>query len=152
MKKLMVAFDVDDCLIVPSVATGFDTDTPNYETINIFKWFQAQGCFMICWSGGGAKYAEQWANKLGITADAYLDKDSNMKDRVDIAFDDCDVELAKANVKVKRTNNGISRSSWNAHPHLCATCGDVNVLAEGNECTYCNVGPLPSSPTTITNA
>ena len=145
MKQLIVAFDTDDCLIVPSVATGFDTDTPNYETINIFKWFQAQGCFMICWSGGGAKYAEQWANKLGITADAYLDKDVSMCDRVDIAFDDCDVELAKVNVKVKRARNGISRKIEGVAPFRCVTCDSVIVMSEGDECTYCEIDPITSS-------
>lgn len=53
-KVLKIAFDVDDTLIIPSVATGFDMDTPNYETIAIFRWFQAQGNHMIIWSGSGS--------------------------------------------------------------------------------------------------
>ena len=72
--RLLVAFDVDDTLIVPAVATGFDRDVPSYETIAVYRWFQAQGHEMVIWSGGGADYARQWADKLGLTADWYLDK------------------------------------------------------------------------------
>jgi hypothetical protein len=44
--KLKIAFDVDDTLIIPSVVTG-NRDVPNYETIEIFNWFSAQGNDMI---------------------------------------------------------------------------------------------------------
>ncbi len=60
MSKLVVAFDMDDTLIIPAVATGFDRDTPNYDTIAVYRWVQAQGHTMIIWSGGGAEYARQW--------------------------------------------------------------------------------------------
>jgi len=33
--------------------------------------------------------------------------------KLKIAFDDCDVQLGKVNVKVKRVNNTISREDWN---------------------------------------
>lgn len=39
-------FDIDDTLIVPRVATGLSYETPNYENIAIFKYFQAQGYAM----------------------------------------------------------------------------------------------------------
>lgn len=109
MKKLKIAFDVDDTLIIPAVATGFDRDVPNYETIAMYHWFQAQGNYMIIWSGGGKDYAKMWAEKLGLEADEYLAKDTRMKDKIDIAFDDSDIELGKVNVKVKRLNNKIIR-------------------------------------------
>jgi hypothetical protein len=105
---LTVAFDVDDTLIVPAVATGFDSDTPNYEVIALYRWFQAQRNFMIIWSGGGEDYAETWAEKLGLTADAYCDK-HDAQYAVDLAFDDSDLTLAKVNVKVKRLNNSVVR-------------------------------------------
>jgi phosphoserine phosphatase len=57
--KMKIAFDIDDTLIIPSVATGFDRDTPNYEMINLYKWFESQGHYMIIWSGGGVDYAKQ---------------------------------------------------------------------------------------------
>ncbi len=108
---MKIAWDVDDTLIVPSVATGLDRDTPNYENIAIFKWFQAQGHYMIIWSGSGVDWAKTWAEKLGLKADEYPVK-KKRKD-VDISFDDCDVYLAKVNVKVKRIKNSVSRAEWN---------------------------------------
>jgi hypothetical protein len=110
MKRLRIAFDTDDCLLVPSVASGFGRDTPNYETIAMFQWFKKQGYYMIIWSGSGVDWAQQWAEKFGLEADEYPVKGSVP---VDIAFDDCDVELGTVNVKVKRINNSISRGEWN---------------------------------------
>lgn len=111
--RLKVAFDVDDTLIVPSVATVYDRDVPNYENIALYKWFQAQGHHMIIWSGGGIDYAKMWAEKLGLTADEYPSKEADYG--VDLCFDDCNVKLAKVNVKVKRVNNNISRKDWNTY-------------------------------------
>jgi len=107
-KKLKIGFDVDDTLIVPSVATG-GRDTPNYDTVALFKWFENQGNEMIIWSGSGIDWAKTWAEKLGLTARIIV-KGGEI---VDIAFDDCDVELGKVNVKVKRINNSVSRAEWN---------------------------------------
>lgn len=108
---MKIAFDVDDTLLVPSVAGGFGRDTPNYDTIALYKWFQAQGNHMIIWSGSGVDWAKTWSEKLGLNADEFPIKQK--RDDVDIAFDDCDVDLAKVNVKVKRINNSASRADWN---------------------------------------
>lgn len=117
IKQLVVAFDVDDTLIYPSVALGEGAtdDQPNHKTIAVLRWFKKQGAHVIVWSGGGVKYAERWVERLGISAsvDEVIPKQKNPK--VDIAFDDCDVDLATVNVKVKRLNNQISRSDWNKH-------------------------------------
>jgi hypothetical protein len=109
----IIAFDVDDTLIIPSIATSSDIDTPNYETIALFRWFQAQGNRMIVWSGGGVDYAKMWANKLGLFPCEIRVKQKT--DDIDIAFDDCDVDLSKINIKVKRLNNNRSREQWNKH-------------------------------------
>lgn len=111
---MKIAFDVDDTLIIPSVVTG-TRDVPNYKVINIFQWFQEQGNDMIIWSGSGMDWAATWAEKLGLRARIIV-KGSEM---VDIAFDDCDVELGKVNVKVKRIQNSISRSEWNKTKRIC---------------------------------
>lgn len=109
MKQLKIAFDVDDTLIIPSVA-GYVKDIPNYETISIYKWFQAQGHYMIIWSGSGVDWAKTWSEKLGLKADEFPRKGEIP---VDIVFDDCDVKLGDVNVKVKRINNSVSRADWN---------------------------------------
>lgn len=108
--KLKVAFDVDDTLIIPSVVTG-NRDVPNYETIAIYRWFQAQGCHMIIWSGSGMDWAQTWGEKLGLQPDEIRPKAFDQT--IDIAFDDCEVNLAKVNIKVGRVANNISREIWN---------------------------------------
>tara|TARA_R110000868_G_scaffold236293_4_gene490323 strand:- start:870 stop:1226 length:357 start_codon:yes stop_codon:yes gene_type:complete len=115
---MKIAFDVDDTLIIPAIVAGTDRDIPNYDNIAIYRWFQLQGAYMIIWSGGGKDYAQMWGEKLGLMANEYRDKSTNEKsydETIDIAFDDCDVKLAKVNVKVKRLKNSISRKDWNKH-------------------------------------
>lgn len=115
--KLTIAFDIDDTLLVPNVATGFANDTPNYETVALFKWFQKQGHDMVLWSGSGYDWAEAWGEKLGLHPFTVMTKEKlhhkNGSPLVDICFDDCDVDLAKVNVKVSRVNNSESRAEWN---------------------------------------
>lgn len=122
-KKLVIAFDVDDTLIIPTIALpaikhpkcGFRTfdGVPNFEVINIYRFLQQQGHTMVIWSMGGEEYAENVANYLDLRPDYIWKKEKDS--RVDIAFDDCDVDLGKVNVKVKRINNQISRKEWNEH-------------------------------------
>jgi len=107
---MKIAFDIDDTLIIPSVVTG-DVDTPNYENIAVYRFFQAQGCHMILWSGSGMDWAKRWGEKLGLKPDEIRVKQKS--EDVDVAFDDCDVDLAKVNIKVKRIANNISRELWN---------------------------------------
>lgn len=106
-------FDIDDTLIIPRIVTGLGYDTPNYENISIFRYFQAQGYEVGVWSGGGVDYAKTWAEKLGLKPDMVLVKEK--REDIDLCFDDCNVDLAKVNIKVKRLNNSISRAEWNKH-------------------------------------
>lgn len=111
MNNMKIAFDVDDTLIIPPCATGLDIDTPNYETISLYKWFQSQGHSMVIWSGSGVDWAKRWAEKLGLgPCEIRVKTKSN---DIDICFDDCDVNLAKVNVKVKRLKNSVSRENDN---------------------------------------
>jgi len=117
----IIAFDVDDTLIVPSVVTGLPYETPNYETIALFKWYEAQGCKMVIWSGSGIEWAVNWAERLGLIAEIRIKQKELGADGlpvVDIAYDDCDVDLAKVNIKVARFNNNISRKEWNSTKRL----------------------------------
>jgi len=112
---MKIAFDIDDTLIIPAVATNMPSDTPNYEIIAVYKWFQKQGHTMILWSGGGIDYAKTWGEKLGLAPFTVRVKEYDTDEDVDICFDDCDVKLAKVNIKVHRYNNSISRKDWNKH-------------------------------------
>lgn len=90
-----IAFDIDETLITMDVN---GRSTPNYEVINIFRFFQKHGCHMIVWSGCGKAYAEEWNSKLGLGADECLMKDKFK--HVDIVFDDQEVLLGRVNVLV----------------------------------------------------
>lgn len=130
---MKIAFDIDDTLIVPSVATGLDRDTPNYDTIALYKWFQEQGHEMILWSGSGTDWAKTWGEKLGLIPFTVRVKEKS--EDVDIAFDDCEVDLGRVNVRVKRFKNGISRKEWNATKQgecdYCEGMGQRTVSVEG---------------------
>ena len=110
---MKIAFDVDDTLIIPAVATSLPADTPNYELIAVYRWFQKQGHHLIIWSGGGVDYATRWAEKLGLQPNEIRVKEKS--EDIDICFDDCVVDLAKVNIQVKRYNNSVSRAEWNKH-------------------------------------
>lgn len=115
---MKIAFDVDDTLIIPIVAFGEKglADVPNYNVIAIYRWHQENGSHMIVWSGSGVDYAKRWAEKLGLFPDEVRMKQKG--EDVDIAYDDCDVDLAKVNIKVKRLNNQLSRKYWNQTKHI----------------------------------
>lgn len=137
-----IAFDIDDTLIVPNVAGESAYDTPNYETIQILRWYQAQGAEIILWSGSGVDYAKTWGEKLGLAPFTVRRKEA--ADDVDIAYDDCDVKLAKVNIRVKRLKNGISRGTWNAGERgigspepdaLCHIAGCTQLRKHEGDCT-----------------
>jgi len=110
-----IAFDIDDTLLVPSVALGFGDETPNYENIALLKWFQNNGHEIVLWSGSGAAWAGRWGEKFGLQP--FTVRVKSKSDDIDICFDDCVVDLAKVNVRVKRINNSISRKVWNGTKH-----------------------------------
>lgn len=111
---MKIAFDIDDTLLVPSVVIGNGVsgdNIPHYEVIAVLKWFQSQGHEIILWSGSGFDWAKRWGEKFGL--EPFTVRMKEKSEDVDIAFDDCDVDLARVNVKVRRINNGISRKEWN---------------------------------------
>lgn len=110
---MVIAFDVDDTLLLPPEATGLEEDTPSEEVIAVYNWFKKQGHTMVVWSGGGVEYARMWADRLSLAPDMVVPKTLTTLDGqpyVDIAFDDCDINLGKVNVKVKRLNNNVQRT------------------------------------------
>jgi len=106
---MTIAFDVDDTLIIPSVVTR-GRNQPHYNTIKVYKWFQEQGHDMIVWSGSGVEWAQTWVEILGLAPCRVIIKGA---EKVDIAFDDCIIDLGTVNVRVKRIKNNISREEWN---------------------------------------
>lgn len=97
MKKLKVAWDVDDTLI-------WNSDTPKWVGIDLLRWFVRLGherTDLIVWSGGGVEYAERWCEKLGI--DRWVRVIEKGSEEVDIAIDDMDIppEGVKAKVVIR---------------------------------------------------
>lgn len=87
MKKLVVAFDVDETLILQD-QNG--KDYPNYPVIELLRWFKDRGHAIIIWSGGGEDYATMWAQKLGFPDVIIVPKTKEAAQEldVDIAVDD----------------------------------------------------------------
>lgn len=88
----MVAFDVDGCL--------FDEfDRPRWDVIDILRAFSNLGWAVSVWSGSGVEYAKRKVERLGLMP---------LLVRVgpkggycpDVAFDDQDVTLGKANIRI----------------------------------------------------
>lgn len=92
-RKIKVAFDVDGTLIYQA---GELYETPRYDMVQAFKFFESIGCHMIIWSGGGMDYAERWAQKLGLKAQI-LEKSSI---KVDITFDDLFMTAGAINLMI----------------------------------------------------
>lgn len=112
---MKIAFDIDDTLLIPGIVYGDGVvyeNIPHYEVIAVLKWFQANGHDIVLWSGSGVDWAQRWGEKFGL--EPFTVRVKQKSEDIDIAFDDCDVDLGKVNVKVKRINNNISRSEWNA--------------------------------------
>jgi predicted HAD superfamily phosphohydrolase YqeG len=100
MKKLVVAFDVDETLIKQDQS---GQDYPNYPVIELLRWFKKQGHTVVIWSGGGEDYARYWGRKLGFADVTFALKDMEMSNAlsVDIAVDDAhEFKLGKVQLYV----------------------------------------------------
>lgn len=96
---MRIAFDIDDTvwkvLYVPRIQ-----QIPDYDLVQVIRWFYQNGDTIYFWSAGGIDYAQTIINKLGL--DAYGVVIGKGTIRPDIAFDDEKVTLGKVNVRVKR--------------------------------------------------
>jgi hydroxymethylpyrimidine pyrophosphatase-like HAD family hydrolase len=80
MKKLLIAFDVDDTLT--------DGDKPRKDIINILlALHKSKQVDLMIWSGGGQSYARMWRDRLKLPEDIPCFAKTNLI-RPDIAFDD----------------------------------------------------------------
>lgn len=89
MKK--IAFDVDGTLIDLF-------DNTRQEVVDKLMEHQANGDEVYIWSGGGLDYARTIARRLSLEDVPVIRKEKN--DRIDICYDDMDVNLAKVNIKI----------------------------------------------------
>jgi len=92
---MIIAFDVDGTLI-----SNID-DSPKIEIINFLKSFSKSDTILV-WSGGGCDYAKMWVERLDLSEYVLqtFTKCLELRDWVDICFDDEDVHLAKFNINI----------------------------------------------------
>lgn len=159
---MKIAFDVDDTLIVQDATGG--RDVPNYDTIAVYRWFQAQGYYMIIWSGSGQDYARKWAEKLGLTPNEIRVK--SVSNDVDIAFDDMrSANLGKVTVHARNLRGGKARTGENLPPppgqdgpmsygdsHICGRMGCCEIVRNGEECKAAHFEAERHGPGTCGNA
>lgn len=120
-RPLNVAFDIDDSLW--KINEKMRRQEPDYKLINVLLWFVENGDNVFIWSAGGMDYCKTIAAKLGL--DEYVKiipkPDLGKEDRrIDLCFDDSEVELAKTSVLVHRKHNEAEnydrfKSSWDVH-------------------------------------
>ena len=107
MKKLNIAFDIDDTLYkIEMGEDGHALQVPDHELIAVLKWFHANGHNIFVWSAGGVDYAKTIATKLGVGKLVRAVPKSGWNDGfappMDIAFDDQETSLAQIDVRVLR--------------------------------------------------
>ena len=100
-----VAFDIDDTLAKIIKQKNDFIQVPDYDLIQVMRWFINNGDKVYAWSAGGVDYAKMWIRKLGfidsVTVIPKVDLGNKHPD-MDIAFDDCENNLAKTTVIIKR--------------------------------------------------
>ncbi len=119
---MRVAFDIDDTLwkcryLVPdcdencprpycTVHNPKMDQVPDYDLIQVLRWFHANGDDVYVWSAGGVDYAQTIVRRLGLDQFVTVIPKREPQDGnifIDIAFDDCETQLARVDVRVKRT-------------------------------------------------
>lgn len=123
MKKLKIAFDIDDtlwkivakfpycnnnCKIERNECQDHRGDyhqVPDYDLIQVLRWFFKNDNKIYVWSAGGIDYAKQIVDKLGLTEMVEViekTKENSKLYDIDIVFDDEITNLAKVDILVKR--------------------------------------------------
>lgn len=107
-----IAFDIDDTLYKierGGVENLMVRQVPDYDLIAVLRWFHNNGDEVFVWSAGGTDYAQTIVDKLGLRKlVTVIPKVSSAKllekryEGMDIAFDDCETNLAKVDIRVKR--------------------------------------------------
>jgi phosphoserine phosphatase len=100
---MRIAFDIDGTIW--KVSDNRKSQVPDYDLIQVLRWFYNNGDTVLVWSAGGTDYAQQIVDKLGLTemvrviAKAAAD---DTRPAIDLTFDDETITNGKVNVKVTR--------------------------------------------------
>ncbi len=118
---IKVAFDIDDTLwkIVPDNCTDpvgapqmmclcgkHFRQAPDYDLIQVLRWFHQNGDKIYVWSAGGVDYAKMIVTKLGLNGIVEVIPKGEFGAKnidIDLTFDDDVAEqIGKVNCTVKR--------------------------------------------------
>lgn len=107
--KLNIAFDIDDTIWKIRMRTKdgrrVGDQVPDYDLINVLRWFYNNGDNIYVWSAGGTDYAYTICEKLGIDEMVKIlpkpPLDGN-NPKIDLTFDDSEIGLGKVNCLVNR--------------------------------------------------
>jgi hypothetical protein len=102
-KPRTIAFDIDDTLWKIRAYEGGGDQIPDYDLIQVLRWFAANGDTIYFWSAGGCDYCQTIVTKLGLDELGTVIEKGSI--RVDIAFDDCETDLGIVDVRVQRERN-----------------------------------------------
>jgi predicted phosphoribosyltransferase len=123
---MRIAFDIDDTLY--KVSDDRKRQVPDYELIQVLRWFYNNGNTILVWSAGGIDYAQQIVDKLGLTLMVTVIRKGAADDSrgvIDICFDDETVTNGIVNVKVKRPDyNAETKAVFNK---------DINLLKDDKD-------------------
>ena len=101
---MKIAFDVDDTIW--KIDVKHKRQVPDYDLIQVLRWFSNNGDEVFVWSAGGLDYAQMIVDKLGLTDSVKVIPKGKFGDKqldIDLTFDDDEVEqIGKVNVIVKR--------------------------------------------------
>jgi phosphoserine phosphatase len=98
-----VSFDIDDTLY--RIREECKDQVPDYDLIQVARWFYANGDNVYAWSAGGVDYTETILRRLGldriVTAIPKTNDAANAFD-IDLTFDDQECQLGRTNILVNR--------------------------------------------------
>lgn len=110
-----IAFDIDDTLwkiekyrqcpehcVLRHIHEQWH-QVPDYDLIQVLRWFHKNGDEVYVWSAGGVDYARDIVWKLGLDKMVTVIEKGKARG-LDIAFDDEDTKLAVVDIKVNRPN------------------------------------------------
>ena len=98
---MKIAFDIDDTLF--KIRVNKRDQVPDYDLIQVLKWFYQNGDEIYVWSAGGIDYTENFVKKMGLDDMVAVIRKGSIK--VDIAFDDEETNLAIVDVKINRNTD-----------------------------------------------
>lgn len=114
---MKVAFDLDDTIW--KVRISKKDQIPDFDLIQVVRWFYNNEDEVFFWSAGGVEYCETIIKRLGLDDYGKVVRKGSFKP--DIAFDDAETNLATVDVRVNRYHDQeIARINGDLVSNCCA--------------------------------